>query len=258
MNEGGRRWQFWSFVVLMLALTALFVGLGTWQLRRLAEKEALIARVEARAGQPPAPFSSLGVGEEGEDDMNFRVLSMTGHYLPEETVLVFTALSEAKGPYAGPGYWVMTPFALADDSVVFVNRGFVPQSRGPDFAGGAGIDRSARTLVGIARDGEQAGPFTPAADARQRLDYVRDPQRLAALAGTAGAVAPFVLDLPAGPAGSLPQGGETEIAFPNNHLGYAITWFGFALITPLMLVEWARRQRRPAVADRVAAGAGID
>jgi surfeit locus 1 family protein len=28
--------------------------------------------------------------------------------------------------------------------------------------------------------------------------------------------------------GGLPQGGETLVQFPNNHLGYALTWFGLA------------------------------
>ena len=34
------------------------------------------------------------------------------------------------------------------------------------------------------------------------------------------------------------------ISFPNNHLGYAMTWYGFAIITPIMLAVWLRRQRR--------------
>ena len=39
---------FWSFIVLMLALTALFVALGVWQVNRLAWKEGLIAEVRQR------------------------------------------------------------------------------------------------------------------------------------------------------------------------------------------------------------------
>ena len=42
----------------------------------------------------------------------------------------------------------------------------------------------------------------------------------------------------------LPQGGETVIEFPNNHLGYAITWFGFAILTPILLAFWISRQRK--------------
>ena len=40
---------------------ALLVTLGVWQVRRLGEKEALIARVEARLDTPPqAPPSRAG------------------------------------------------------------------------------------------------------------------------------------------------------------------------------------------------------
>ncbi len=57
-------------------------------------------------------------------------------------------------------------------------------------------------------------------------------------------VAPIFVDLPAAAPGALPQGGETVLDFPNNHLGYVITWFGFALLVPFLLWFWVRRQRR--------------
>jgi surfeit locus 1 family protein len=92
---------------------------------------------------------------------------------------------------------------------------------------------------------DTAGPFTPAADRAHHIDWVRDPARLAALDGLGDPVLPLTIDLPAGPPGALPQGGETTVDFPNNHLGYAITWFGFALITPALLGFWMWRQLRP-------------
>jgi surfeit locus 1 family protein len=55
-------------------------------------------------------------------------------------------------------------------------------------------------------------------------------------------LAPVFIDLPAGLRGALPQGGETEVDYTNNHLGYAYTWLGFALTTIIMLAEWVRRQ----------------
>jgi surfeit locus 1 family protein len=44
-------------------------------------------------------------------------------------------------------------------------------------------------------------------------------------------VAPYLIDAAFDPSlpNGLPQGGETIIDFPNNHLGYALTWFGLAL-----------------------------
>jgi surfeit locus 1 family protein len=56
--------------------------------------------------------------------------------------------------------------------------------------------------------------------------------------------APFYVDLPAGAPGQLPQGGETVVSFPNNHFGYALTWYGFAIVALVMLVFWLWRQAR--------------
>ena len=105
-----------------------------------------------------------------------------------------------------------------------------------------------QTLTGIALRPEAAGAFTPGPDRLKRIEWVRDPTRLAAMAEVTGPLFPFTVDAPAGEAGALPQGGETVIEFPNNHLGYALTWFGFALITPLLLGFWVFRQLRPAKA----------
>ena len=58
------------------------------------------------------------------------------------------------------------------------------------------------------------------------------PGRLATLAGVTGPVFGMTLDAPAAAPGALPQGGETVVDFPNNHFGYALTWFGFAILTP--------------------------
>jgi surfeit locus 1 family protein len=129
---------------------------------------------------------------------------------------------------------------------VFVNRGFVPQEMAADRAGLEPENAGEPTEVaGVARRAELAGSFTPASDGPNRIDWVRDPERLAALAEVEAPVAPLYVDLPAGPPGELPQGGGTVVSFSNNHLGYALTWFGFAILTPILLAFWVRRQRRP-------------
>jgi len=241
-------WSRFGFALLMALLTALFIGLGIWQVERLGEKEALIARVAAQASAAPVdlPPASAWAGLD-PTTLSYAPVRIAGHFVPEQTVTVFTSLSDAKGAYGGPGYWVLTAFSLDSGGTIFVNRGFVPQEKRADFASGQGVGAEPVTLTGVARLSEPAGSFTPAANAADRIDYVRDPQRLAALLAPGPApIAPVTLDLPAGPAGTLPQGGETVVEFTNNHLGYAITWFGFALITPILLVFWLRRQRRSA------------
>ena len=246
-----RRRQWWNavFVVLMLALTVMFFALGLWQWQRLAEKQALIATIESRVTRPASDLPAVDQWSALDADFyDYRPLIVAGRYLPQQTVLVFTSLGTARGRYSGPGYWVMTPLMLEGGGTLFVNRGFVPQESGPAFAGGGPVSPGSVTLTGIGRASEEPGSFTPGADAGKRVDWVRDTSRLSRLVDPALApFAPLYLDVSAGDPGALPQGGETVVEFPNSHLGYALTWFGFALLTPVLLAFWLfRRGHGPA------------
>ena len=235
-----------AFVVLMLALAALFALLGTWQLERLGDKEALLAAVATRSSAAPVPFPPAQSWPQLDPAAEeYRPVRLAGRYRPEATVLVFTGLSDPQGSFGGPGYWVMTPFRLEEGGTVFVNRGFVPEDRAAEFADGQGAAAGPQVLEGIMRRSETVGSFTPAATSGSRREWLRNVERLAAQVDPGLApVAPLFVDLPAGAANSLPQGGETVMTFSNRHLEYAVTWFGFALITPVMLVAWLWRQRR--------------
>jgi surfeit locus 1 family protein len=247
-------WVYWLFIAVMLALTGLFVMLGVWQLQRLGEKEALIAAVAARLHNAPIDFPSASLTEPKIDDFDFAPVTLTGHFVPDQTVLVFTSLGEeARGQFQGPGYWVMTPFALQSGGTAFVNRGFVPQPEASAYLRDAALSSAELRLTGIARKSERIGGFTPEADKPNRIEWVRNTDRLAALADPALApVSQLYVDLPAGERGTLPQGGETIFEFPNSHLEYAGTWFCFAAITPIMLAIWIRRQRRTGKASGAA------
>lgn len=237
---------FWGFIVVMLGLTGLFAWLGQWQLDRLAWKETLIAQVNARLTQPPYELASVANWPQLDlDSFNYHPVTVTGRYEPEKTVLVFTSLSDAKGRYDGPGYWVMTPVAADGGGTVFVNRGFIPQKNASAFVTGGPVPQGETTITGIGVAPEAPGPFTPGPDKANHVEYVRDPARLAAMADVQGPVLGITIDAPATEPGALPQGGETTIDFPNNHFGYALTWFGFAAITPILLLVWILRQLRP-------------
>jgi surfeit locus 1 family protein len=236
------------FAVIMLALAGFCVWLGIWQVQRLGEKEALIAAVDQRLAASPIPapsstqWPSIDLGA-----FNFQPLTLTGAFRYNQTITVFTSLTAARGPASGPGYWVMTPFVLADGGTVFINRGFVPaEFQEPAVTDSEG-DENQVTITGILRPSEAAGFMTPEPDLSNRTEWVRDTNRLAVMIDPELApIAPFYVDLPAGPPGELPQGGETVIEFPNNHLGYAYTWFGFAIVAVVMLGFWLWQQWRPA------------
>ncbi|SMQ59669.1 surfeit locus 1 family protein [Devosia lucknowensis] len=244
----GLRWTDWVFAALMLILAVTCVFLGNWQMARLAEKEALMGAVEQRlAGEPvPAPAAATWPSLD-LDEWNFQPVTLTGAYRYTQTVTVFTSLADARGRFSGPGYWVVTPFLLQDGGTVFVNRGFVPQEMQEQAAMGDlhGDDPGIITVVGLFRPGEHAGFMVPEANMSDRIEWVRDPGRLASMVDPSLApIAPFYVDLLAGGQGDLPQGGETVLSFTNNHFGYALTWYGFAVVAVVMLGAWMWRQSR--------------
>ena len=236
----------WTFVALMTALTVVCIWLGVWQLQRLAEKEALITAVAERLNLPPVPLPPQGTWSALDlEKLNFSPVSLTGHFRNEQAVTVFTSLVDPKGTASGPGYWVVTPFVLDSGGTVFVNRGFVPEALQEAALSDPGAPEGQVTIIGLLRPAEIAGWFVPEANTSDRIEWVRDPARLAKLVDPALApFAPLYVDQSAGAPGALPQGGETVVEFPNNHLGYAYTWLGFAIITPIMLGFWLWRQRR--------------
>ncbi|NOZ31675.1 MAG: SURF1 family protein [Alphaproteobacteria bacterium] len=237
-----------GFAIVMVALTALFALFGLWQLERLEWKNRLIAAAEDRAGGPVQalpPVKSWPEIDVGE--YNFTPVTATGAYADDEPIRIFIGLSDPKGSFRGPGHWYLARFELEGGGSVFVNRGFVPQDISEFVAPPGGTI----TLDAIMRRPERTGPFTPDADVNDRLEWVIDPVRIAGSWDTGpGPLAPFYLDLPAGEPGTLPQSGETDFTFSNKHLEYALTWFGLALVTPILLGAWlwSTRRSRPSLA----------
>ena len=224
----------------------VLISLGTWQLERRAWKEALIARLEERGAAAPTDLPARASRDRLEaDDWEFRRVAVPAAFVPGEEALVYTAGSGLRPDISGPGYWVFAPARLADGSVVVVNRGFVPEGRQdpktrPDGQAGGTV-----ALVGVMRWPEARGLFTPADNPDRNLWFVRDHRAIAA-ARQWGAVAPFFIDQEAPlPPGGLPKAGRVTPRLPNNHLQYALTWYGLALVLVVVFVAWTR-SRRPA------------
>jgi surfeit locus 1 family protein len=236
-----------AFILFMLALTVLFAALGVWQLNRLDEKEQIIARIEERAARAPIPLPPVAewVGFDAEI-WDYRPVELTGSFLHDQTILVFTSLTQAQGEFSGPGYWVVAPLVLADGGLVFVNRGFVPQDLRAAFATGGAAPEGEVTVTGLARISEAPNSFTPGTDTRNRIEWVRNIERMTSLLTTDPlAVAPVYVDQSAGDPGTLPQAGETRLTIANRHFEYALTWLALAIITPLMLLVWVFARRKP-------------
>lgn len=220
-------------------LFALLVSLGFWQVRRLGEKEALIARVEQRATQAPQPVSPPDRWAMlRAEDYDFMHVRATGRFIDGRDALVFAAPPE--GASREPGYSLLTPFALTSGGVVLVDRGFLPASKAGDAATRAAPPGEV-TLVGLLRAPERRNPFTPVDQPEKGVFFARDPTAIAGALGLADA-APFALVLDAAPAAGRdwprPMGGVPTIV--NNHFSYAVTWFSLSLALLVVFGIYAR------------------
>ena len=228
--------------LLLPALLAFIVliGLGTWQVERKAWKDALIAslteRLAAASESLPAPATWPKL-DPADDE--YRRVKFTALFDNAAEALVYGAASAFRPDVSGPGYWVFTPARLSDGGMVMVNRGFVPEDRKDPQSRAAGQIFGTVAITGALRWPDTRHWFTPADDAAHNLWFSRDPQAIAAAKGL-GAVAPFFVEMEApAPPGGVPSPGKIVVNLPNNHLQYAITWYGLAAALAGVFIVWA-------------------
>lgn len=234
-------------VIAAVAAFVILIGLGTWQMERLAWKEALLARVEARVRAPPAPVPPLaawpGLTREADE---YRRVTTRGVFDHARETLVYTVRGEdARGTLKGQGFLVVTPLMRPDGPPILVNRGFIPADRKDPATRREGQVAGEVEVTGLLRLPEEASWFVPANDPARNAFYRMDPVGIAAARGVLGA-APFVIDIDATPVpGGLPEGGGTRVAFPNRHLEYALTWYGLAasLVGVCAALLWSSRRK---------------
>jgi surfeit locus 1 family protein len=228
-------------VLFAVAAFAIFIGLGTWQLQRKTWKETLIATLDRRLGAPPVDLPSArqwGALDPAQDE--FRRVKFTASLVPGAEALVYASGSALRSDVSGPGYWVLAPARLSSGGLVVINRGFVPEAL-RDPATRPGADRAGTLeLVGAMRWPEARGIFSPKDDPARNLWFVRDPDAIASAEGW-GDVAPFLVELEGPqPPGGYPKPGALKVNLRNEHLQYAITWYGLALVVVVMFVVWVR------------------
>jgi surfeit locus 1 family protein len=233
-------------IIALLSLVVL-IGLGTWQLQRKAWKEGLIATLTERLARPPAslPPSTACNGLAPEKD-EFRRVEFTAELQHDRETLVYTVGSALRTDVTGPGYWVFTPARLPDGSLVVVDRGFVPEQRRNPKSRPEGQISGQIRIVGALRWPEEPGWFTPEPDPAQNLWFRRDPTGMAKVKGF-GPVAPFYVDQEAPtPPGGWPKPGPLTVNLRNQHLQYALTWYGLAAVLIIVFMSFVISRRRAA------------
>lgn len=210
----------WILTVFAIPALVLLIGLGVWQVQRLHWKEGLIAAADAAAAEPPAPLAEV----LSRGDLEFR-----------KAILVCRGLATA--PYVelqtihdgAPGVRLISACRPeGQDFSLLIDRGFVAD----------GVSARPRVIettlplvvIGEFRTFSRPGPLTP--PPTNGRFYGRDTEAMAQALHAASPVRPeavYALTRTNPEMGAL-QPSAPPAAFSNNHLGYALTWFGLAIV----------------------------
>jgi surfeit locus 1 family protein len=232
--------RIWPIVIATIAGLAILVTLGAWQVKRLAWKEALLAQLAANAAAPPVDLSTAYNMARAGSNAEFVRVRFTGTYKNDAWMKMLSSYQR------GQGWTILTP-ASAEGWAVIVDRGKLPGQRLENFDQPEGP----QDIEGVLRAHSSGqGYFDPANDPKGNMWYWWDLPAMIAASGLPADLKPYpfvVQLLPSSTAAEFPRPDEPKSDLANNHLGYAITWFGLALtllgVSGFYLFDLRRRRR---------------
>lgn len=205
--------------VFIAACLVILCGLGTWQVQRMHWKEALIAQAEAASAQPPALLADVLTAADPE----FRRALVLCRGLPTAPYVELQSIHDGE-----PGSRLISACTPEGAGQTFlVDRGFLSDeisARPSTMASTLPLS----LLVELRRTPAPSG-IAPPPSAEGRF-FSRDGAAMATALG-AGAPSEFTLFalVSTNPEIGALVASAPPAAFSNNHLGYALTWYGLAL-----------------------------
>lgn len=223
-------------ILCVAAAIALLVGLGTWQIQRKAWKEGLIAAIADRYDRASTPLGDLPDRPADAGDLAFLHVTVDGRFRDAASFVVPRPAppgAVSAGSLSQPGFGLLTFLDRADGLPVLVDRGWIPATMRESAPRGAGPVH----LLGVVRAAPAPGWLTPDNVPADGIWYSIDPPAMAEAAGL-GPVLPFYVALEAAPGSVAEPPIPPQRAVPtlrNEHLGYAVTWYGLAAALVAML-----------------------
>lgn len=194
---------------------AVLISFGVWQMQRLAWKEGILAQIDAKIAAEPVALPA----QPTKDADQYLPVTVTGTFTGQG-VDVLVSRKEI-----GAGYRVIAAMETAQGRIL-IDRGFLKDddraTPRPDAAAGM------VTVTGNLLWPDEVDSYTPAPDPKTGLWFARDLPAMAAALNTEPLLvvqSASTLDAP------LIEAMPVDTAsIPNSHLGYAIQWFGLAVV----------------------------
>jgi surfeit locus 1 family protein len=209
-------------------MLAVLIGLGTWQVHRLHWKEAILAQISRAEASAPVPLPP--------DPSPFIKVAVSGQF---DYARSASFGAEVRDTPAGPtmGSQLIVPLDRPDGLPLLVDRGWVPDTRRTPIDQPEGPV----TVTGYIHPADQPSWFSARDDVAGRHFFTLDPAAIGMALGLKD-VAPFTLvALGNPPPEHWPDPARHLPTPPNNHLSYAITWYGLAVALVIVFIVWVRR-----------------
>lgn len=219
--------------ILAVALLGVLLALGVWQVQRMQWKEGLMDGAEAAAGLPPLPLAeALKV-----DIPEFRRVILTCRGLGAAP---YVELQSIENSDAGVRL-VSACRPEGMEETLLVDRGFVPADISARPTENAD-DTMPVVITGVLRRAPAPSALTP--PPAQGRFYGRDAEAMARALKVEGPISPFTVfaTTSTNPDWAALKPSAPPAAFTNNHLGYALTWFGLAAALIAFYVVLLRRR----------------
>jgi surfeit locus 1 family protein len=226
----------WAASISVMLMLPILIGLGIWQLQRLAWKNNLIGELTARLQTASVDLPML---IDHPADWRFRSVRLEGVYDPTTVVSIPGRVVNGQ-----LGSKILTLLRRKDGMAVVVDRGWVVQRDVAEYlASKKNIPDGVRSISGLARIPEAGNIFTPNNRPAEQSWYQPDPLAMGRYWGIANVAPIWVQQSVPEPETDAPVIGSLPTAdLPNNHLGYAVTWFGLGLVLAVIYVVFGLKR----------------
>lgn len=224
--------------ILFLGAFATTMGLGTWQVQRLAWKQGLIAEIEAARTNAPLTERDLPTTEEGWKEKNFWPVKLSGTW--DGSIEYHIAPRYYKSQL---GYHVVQPLILKDKRVVLVNRGWIPAANKEIGTRPHSIGVGRGVVTGLIRYGNERNPFTPENQKEKNVWFGRDVKEMADFYEVKNVLPAMVDAIGEQDVKKLPVPSDGAIHLRNDHATYIITWYAIALAILVIFVLAHRKKK---------------
>lgn len=214
-------------ILLGIAGCAVLIGLGTWQVQRLAWKQEILAGIDARLAEPPTAID-LAMTEDTDE---YRRVTVTGQPTGEELHVL------TSGTAAGTGYRVISKFVTETGDAILVDQGLLPLD-----AKDAPAPTAPAEITGTILWPDDKNSSTPAPDLPKNIWFARNVPDMAAHLDTAEIM--IVASQATPPDARVTPLPIQSATIKNDHLEYAITWFLLALVWAIMSLYLIFRTRQ--------------